>query len=159
MENTKRPELASVYMDKEVDTQYWLTHVSGWSMAKQHYLAAKARQDGLQTKVAQLELVCFNLSIGVSNNFNIVFRLTSSCGVLFINYFLPRLKYSQYWSPLTSVAFLLLSHFHLGTLTLRFLIEKCLFTFGPSMFLDHDYFFQLKTWLKFDVACSSGRSP
>ena len=43
------------------------------------------RSSGLwETKVAQLELVCFNLSIGVSNNFNIVFRLTSSCDVLFI---------------------------------------------------------------------------
>lgn len=84
VENTKRPELASVFMSKEVNCEYFITHTSGWSMAKQHYQAALTRQNGLKTKVAQLELVCFNLSIGVSNNFNIVFRLTSSCDVLFI---------------------------------------------------------------------------
>ena len=84
VQNTKRPELASVFMSKDVDPQTWVGHTSRWSMSKQHYLAAQSRQDGLRTKVAQLELVCFNLSIGVSNNFNIVFRLTSSCGVLFI---------------------------------------------------------------------------
>lgn len=84
VENTKRPELASVFMSKEVDLEHFISHTSGWSMAKQHYQAALTRQNGLTTKVAQLELVCFNLSIGVSNNFNIVFRLTSSCDVLFI---------------------------------------------------------------------------
>ena len=84
MQNTMRPELDSVFMRKEFDLEHALTHTSGWSMAKQHYQTALTRQDGLKTKVAQLELVCFNLSIGVSNNFNIVFRLTSSCDVLFI---------------------------------------------------------------------------
>ena len=140
MENTLRPELSSVFIQKDNDPEYWISQLSGWSMAKQHYQAALSRKQGLEAKVAQLELVCWNLSIGVSNNFNIVFRLTSSCDVFFY-YFLLRLRHSQYCTPSTSVTFLLLFHFLLGTLRQRLLIEKNIFTFGPSMFLDHDYFF------------------
>ena len=84
MENTLRPELSSVFMQKDHDPEQCISLASGWSMAKQHYQAALSRKHGLVTKVAQLELVCWNLSIGVSNNFNIVFRLTSSCDVFFI---------------------------------------------------------------------------
>ena len=78
VENTLRPELASVFASQaRFDPEHLVTHSSPWSMAKQHYLAALSRRNGLRVKVAQLELVCFNFSFGASNRFNIVFRLLS----------------------------------------------------------------------------------
>ena len=76
VENTLRPELASVFASQtRFDPEHLVTHSSPWSMAKQRYLAALSRRNGLRVKVAQLELVCFNFSFGASNRFNIVFRL------------------------------------------------------------------------------------
>ena len=76
VENTLRPELASVFASQtRFDPEHLVAHSSPWSMAKQHYLAALSRRNGLRVKVAQLELVCFNFSFWASNHFNIVFRL------------------------------------------------------------------------------------
>jgi hypothetical protein len=76
VENTLRPELASVFASQtRFDPEHLVTHSSPWGMAKQHYLAALSRRNGLRVKVAQLELVCFNFSFWASNHFNIVFRL------------------------------------------------------------------------------------
>ena len=59
----------------DFDPEHLVAHSSPWSMAKQHYLAALSRRNGLRVKIAQLELACFNFSFGASNHFNIVFRL------------------------------------------------------------------------------------
>ena len=77
VENTLRPELASVFSSQtRFDPEHLVTHSSPWSMSKQHYLAALSRRNGLRVNVAQLELVCFNFSFGASNHFNMVFRLS-----------------------------------------------------------------------------------
>ena len=76
VENTLRPELASAFASQtRFDPEHLVAHSSPWSMAKQHYLAALSRRNGLRVKIAQLELACFNFSFGASNHFNIVFRL------------------------------------------------------------------------------------